>query len=527
MRIIDHRMICPQAPILPPRNIPQLKKNLNLFESTRYRNISAEYLGEAVRIQTVSYDDMRPPGNDSRWDVFEELEEFLRRTFNTVHETLKLEHINGHGLMYTWPGSDWSLKPILLMAHQDVVPIAEDTKDQWLHPPFGGHYDGFGVWGRGAGDCKNNLMGIMEAITALIQGGFEPRRTVLLSFGFDEEIGGSYGAAHLAAHIEQVHGKDSIEFILDEGGLGLQEQYGSLFALPALAEKGYVDMKITVETPGGHSSIPPPHTAIGLLSELIRTIEENPPDKELFLDTNSPYYETLRCMARFGYSMESTLRDSILSGEPEKLERVAHGLAGQDRKNRFLMQTSQAIDILQGGNKVNALPERAETIVNYRIAVHSRVSDIQDHLIEFLTPKAKSLDLEFYAFGEKIGKRRFGRIGPRAGKVTLEALNPLEPAPISSTGSRTWAVLQGTIKHVWRHPGPDGESITVAPSLMTGNTDTLHYWNVSKNIYRFTPSRVSGRKGIHTVNERMSMDDHIDGVKFYHELIRNADEASL
>ena len=125
------------------------------------------------------------------------------------------------------------------MAHQDVVPVLPATKDKWTYPPFSAHFDGKYVWGRGASDCKNILVGILEAFETLLEKDFRPERSVMAAFGFDEEISGPQGAKFLAAHIEGTRGKDSIELIVDEGGgFGFKEMYGALFALPAVGEKG-------------------------------------------------------------------------------------------------------------------------------------------------------------------------------------------------------------------------------------------------------------------------------------------------
>ena len=124
------------------------------------------------------------------------------------------------------------------MAHQDVVPVLPATRDKWTYAPFSAHFDGRYVWGRGASDCKNNLVGILEAFETLLEKDFIPKRSVMAAFGFDEEISGPQGAKFLAAYIEETQGRNSIELIVDEGGLGFKEMYGALFALPAVGEKG-------------------------------------------------------------------------------------------------------------------------------------------------------------------------------------------------------------------------------------------------------------------------------------------------
>ena len=151
---------------------------------------------------------------------------------------LNVTAINTYGILIEWKGSDDTLKPYLFMAHQDVVPVLPATKDKWTYAPFSAHFDGRYVWGRGASDCKNNLVGILEAFEILLEKDFIPKRSVMAAFGFDEEISGPQGAKFLAAHIEETQGRDSIELIVDEGGLGFKELYGALFALPAVGEKG-------------------------------------------------------------------------------------------------------------------------------------------------------------------------------------------------------------------------------------------------------------------------------------------------
>lgn len=153
--------------------------------------------------------------------------------------------INKHGLVYTVPGSDEDLKPILLTAHQDIVPVDDETLDEWTYPPFEGHYDqrtGY-LYGRGTADDKSALTGLMSALEALLaQEDYDPRRTVILAFGFDHEISGERGAGEIAKHLLKKYGEDGIAFILDEGGSGLQQVDNTLYALPAVYEKGYLDV---------------------------------------------------------------------------------------------------------------------------------------------------------------------------------------------------------------------------------------------------------------------------------------------
>jgi len=216
--------LCTQvAALFPVLKSPGLDMMEKVLDSEKFMNLSISRLSGAVRIPTQSYDDLGEIGEDKRWDTMYDFAKYLKKTFPLVHQNLSLETINTHGLLYTWKGANQDLKPTLLMAHQvcgfshftnliltffkDVVPVAASTVDAWTHPPFSGHFDGEYIWGRGASDCKNSLTSIMESVEALIHAGFTPQRTLILSFGFDEEISGREGAGHLAPYLLKKYGK--------------------------------------------------------------------------------------------------------------------------------------------------------------------------------------------------------------------------------------------------------------------------------------------------------------------------------
>ncbi|MBM3790664.1 MAG: M20/M25/M40 family metallo-hydrolase [Acidobacteria bacterium] len=155
---------------------------------------AAEELSRALRFRTISYE------NRDRIDRAEllALHGYLAEAFPAVHKTLEREEVNELSLLYTWRGSDPELRPALLSAHLDVVPVEEGTEQNWVHPPYSGAVaDGF-VWGRGAIDDKGSVITILHAVESLVSEGFHPRRTLYLAFGHDEEIGGYEGAKSIA-----------------------------------------------------------------------------------------------------------------------------------------------------------------------------------------------------------------------------------------------------------------------------------------------------------------------------------------
>ena len=215
--------------------------------------------------------------------------------------------------------------------------------------------------------------------------------------------------------------------------------------------------------------------------------------------------------------MAPSLRKSILKSlsSTKAAKQVANDLSKEDIYNRYLMQTSQAIDLVYGGVKVNALPEKVYAVVNYRIAVEKRVKDVRSKIEDIIASDILSkYSFSLDAWGSVSGNTSTNSVG----QIILEDFSPpLEPSPVSPFDTEAYKTFTGTIKQVF------GQNYIVAPSLMTGNTDTKFYWNLSKNIYRFSPVRDEGRANAHTVDERIGMKEHVEGVHFYTQIILNGD----
>ncbi|KAI1429622.1 peptidase family M20/M25/M40 [Xylaria sp. FL1777] len=511
---------CPQVDALvPSQQSPALSEMEEYLLSDKFRDETVKRLAGAIHIPTESYDDLGPIGEDFRWETMYDFADYLESTFPLVHGALALEKVNTHGLLYTWKGTDASLRPTVLMAHQDVVPVAEATVDQWTHPPYSGYFDGKYIWGRGSSDCKNNLIGILEAVELLIEAGFEPKRTVILSFGFDEEISGFEGAGHLAKVLIDRYGKDGAAIIVDEGS-GIADAWGSTFALPGVAEKGAIDVEIIVRMPGGHSSIPPAHSGIGVASELVTLIEAHPYQPHFHAE--NPFLTFLECGNAYGSEFPSNLKKRLPWKEPScpaKKDKLALEAAKQGDMIKYLFATSLAVDIIDGGVKNNALPERTRILVNHRVNVGDKISEVKAKIAHLAHRVAAKHNLTVQAFTDE----------PEIpSSIKLGTGTTLEPAPVTPTsvdGVTPYGVLSGTTRALY------GESLLVAPSLMTGNTDTRYYWDLTKHIFRygpgFDPEQGLSLGGIHTVNEKLSVIAHTRGVQWYSLFIRNMDEADL
>jgi carboxypeptidase PM20D1 len=439
----------------------------------------AAALAEAIRFRTVSNQD------PARFDAgqFAGLQAFLARRYPRVHQALTREVVNDYSLLYTWPGRGTG-KPIVLLAHLDVVPVEAGTEAAWTHPPFSGAIaDGY-IWGRGALDDKSSALGILEAVEYLLGSGFQPARTVYLAFGHDEEVSGHRGAAVLSARLRER--RVEADFVLDEGGSildGMIPGVGAPVATVCVGEKGYVTVELTATGPGGHSSMPPPHTPIGVLSAAIEKLER------------------AQMPAHVGVAMNEAV--AFLGPEMPFSERVvfanlwlfgplvAHEMAQRPQTNA-LIRTTTAPTIFDGGVKENILPAAARAVVNFRILPGDTVATVVEHV-------RRTIDDPTIAVHEFAGAN--------------------DPTSLSTPEAPAFASIARTIRATF--PGT-----LVIPFVTLGATDARYYSALSANVYRFLPTRMRAEDlaRVHGTNERIAIADYVGMIRFYVELLRGVPE---
>ncbi|SCU84102.1 LAME_0C08240g1_1 [Lachancea meyersii CBS 8951] len=489
-----------------------------------YKGSLVKKLTGAIQIPTEIYDNTPKPSPDlAVWQNFQKLHYYLEDQFPILYETAQVEKVGGYGLLYTWQGQNSSLKPLLLMAHQDVVPVDPNTVSLWTHPPFSGFYNETEdlIYGRGAEDVKRMVISHLESAEKLIKDGFVPQRTVLISLGCDEEASGKC-AKEIATHIEKRYGRDSIYAILDEGG-GVRESNGSYYGVPVTAEKGYLDAEITLFAPGGHSSVPPDHTSIGILSELMVEIEND--TYQLQVDQDNPALNALKCLTKFGAINDKQMEKYLVGNSKEKLESVLD----QERDFKYFFKTSQALDIISGGIKANALPEMVRVLLNNRIDINSSVNETLEHILHHVKNAADKYDLGIKILNDGYSKEEDAvPIKPDTanGRFIIKLIDPLEPAPLSPTkGMEAWEIMAGTTVSLYSEKAFGGKnaSVYLTPSLSTGNTDTKSFWNLTRNIYRYDGAMLFPEGNAHTVDEKTSGVALVSGVAFMYQFIPNVD----
>ena len=442
---------------------------------------AASRLSAAVKLPTIS----SATDAEASADAFKALHQHIQTSFPKLHAVLKREMIGGYGLLYTWPGSDSTAKPIALLAHQDVAPIAPGTEKDWQQPPFSGNIDGGFIWGRGAWDNKSNLMSQLEAVEMLVASGFQPKQTVYLFFGQDEEVSGHRGALTLAKRFKSENIK--IDFILDEGTLiveGILKGLDKPAALIGMAEKGFLTVLLSATATPGHSSMPPPtahQSAIGMMSAALSRLE----DKQFPVQIRGLAADMFDTLAPEMNLMNRVALSNLWLTQPLVESQLAKGTS-----TAALLRTTTALTVINAGERDNVLPGRAEASVNFRVLPGDTSDDIIKHTL--------------LAVGEAPIK---------ADKKPGFS----EPSKVARTNAPGYQAIAKSIRQL--HP-----DVVVAPALMLGATDARHFDDVADNVYRFSPVRAGPNDlaRFHGTNERITVANYTEMIQFYYQLLRNA-----
>ena len=439
-------------------------------------------LSDAIKFKTIA--DKEAANTD--WAVFDAFHDFLKERYPLMHEKLELTVIARGSLVFRWKGTRSDLDPIALLSHQDIVPISEGTLDDWKHDPFEGVDDGEFIWGRGALDMKNHLIGVLESVETLLSEGFVPERDVYILLGHNEEVmcaTSENGATCICNYLKEkgVH----LDAIIDEGGAILPVEVKGVInkhlAGIGVAEKGYADVEVAVTAKGGHSSQAPNHTAIGHLADVIKDIENHqfkakmsPMMRELFdkIGRNCTYPAKLvTCNLKL---LEPALTKAMSFIPPAA----------------SMLRTTFGVTMASGSPQANVLPQRASVTVNFRMFPGQTVDDVLEHLHKVIKNK----------------------------KVEINLLPGWKnPSAVSPTDTRSFKVIEKICHSM-------DDKAVVAPYLVMGGTDACHYQAVCENIYRYSPFLVSTSLLLttHGTNERIPVSVMEDAVKFFKRYIRLA-----
>ncbi len=437
------------------------------FDLIRDRAVAK--LATLVRIATVSHRD------EDAIDVglFDGFLEELAAQFPLLHQHLDLTRIHTHGLLFHWRGHS-AAKPIVLMAHLDVVPVEGD----WTHPAFDAVTADGHLWGRGTLDDKGCLVGICEAVERLLAQGLTPAQDVWLSFGCDEEVSGL--SAPLAVAELKSRGVRPW-LVLDEGGAIAHQAFPGVapaVGVVGVAEKGLLSLELSATGRGGHASMPTRWGPTTRIARALVRLEKSPfsphvpePTLDLFERLSAHLNGPLKILLANARTLRPALAKALVLIGPEPAA---------------LVRTTMAVTTLSGSPALNVIAGSATAGINLRISPGESVATTIQHV----------------------------RKAIRDEQILLTVIDSHEPSPISAWDGEPFALIASTL-------AADFPDAIVAPYVLMAATDSRHFSEISDHVYRHAPFRMSKqqRESIHSYDERIGLDDFADGVLWYQHLI--------
>ena len=435
---------------------------------------------ELLQLPTVSHADE----TEIEWEPFDAFVAALPRLYPRTHERLEREIVDGHSLLYRWPGAAAS-DPLVLMAHYDVVPVVEE---EWDRPPFAAEIVGDGVdaaiHARGAIDDKGSLVAILEAVEQLAGSDFRPARDVYLSFGHNEETAG--GGARAVVDLLRERGVRP-GLVIDEGGAVVEGVVPGVTvptAMVGVAERGVMTAVLTAREGGGHASTPPAFPATARLARAIGRLHRHPfpvriapPVRALFATLAPHAPQPLRWV--FG--------NLALTGP--LLARVFPRLGPE---MNALVRTTAVATELSGAPGENVLATTARAAVNIRLLTGDTVASATDYVRRVIADP----------------------------EVEVEVRHGSDPSPVSPWRGEPWRRVAGAVASALSDSS-SGENIVTTPYIQLGASDSRWFTAISAHVYRFTPFHLTRaeRDALHSHNERIRVQVWLRGIGFYRDLI--------
>lgn len=433
---------------------------------------AAIHLSQALQIKTVSFGDTLPIDTAE----FLKFRAFMESTYPLMHANLEKQSFNLFSYVFKWKGKDSIAKPYVLMAHTDVVPVEAVAESKWTYPSFSGRIEKDTIWGRGAVDDKSSAIAIMEAVEALLREGYVPERNIYLAFGHDEEISGKRGANIFSKWFKEQ--KISPALVVDEGGMIDSQKFKSVgkpVAVIGTGEKGYTNIDLTVEIPGGHSSQPEKETAIDILNKAIVNVRKEqmpalitPPVQELLSRTSIGSLTTRMAMANLWL-----FKGTIVS----KME--------ENKQTNAMVHTTLVPTIVKAGIKDNVIPTIAKATFNSRILPGQTSDDVLNFVKQVVNDERVS--------------------------VTKQTISLIEPSPITPTDHPAFQQVSALVRKT-------APNVLISPYLMIGASDSRYFRSFSEAVLNFTP--VQDAKGFHGIDERIGISDLNRMISFYKLLLQ-------
>jgi len=431
-----------------------------------------EKLATLIRCRTESHTDYP----DFDLTEFDRLNTALVEQFPDLFKKLEDLSLSPLARIYKWEGRDPSLKPMLFLGHTDVVPA--EKPEEWLHPPFEGKIkEGF-LWGRGTQDIKVQIAAMFEAADRLVQRGFQPEHTFYFAFGGDEEVSGKEGAQKISAWFRE----KNIQFdtVMDEGGIIAVDQLRAFTSVPVallgIEEKGRVTYSMELQGKGGHASMPPKATVLGKLTQAAAGLVTKKYPSRLPLSVRKmleglvPWTKLPMKYLLANLWLFSPLIRAVFSGNPA---------------TNSMIRTTRTLTMFNGGVRVNVLPPSGKLSFNIALLPGDTIASVEQGL-----------------------KRKLKGTGIKLIQET--SLTSCDPVRLDSLDQQAFDRTAEAVSAVF--PG-----CAAVPFMVNGTTDSKFYKDLCQQIIRFTPLMMDSDdlKGIHGVNEKVSLENYGGAVQYY------------
>jgi carboxypeptidase PM20D1 len=426
-------------------------------------------LGELLKIPTISYEDK----NLIDFDVFQRYINRVKELYPTVFKVCEFEQTAEYAIKLKLKG-DSSENPTVLMSHFDVVPVT----DGWDHDPFLGEVvDGY-LYGRGALDTKCTMACALSALEKALENGYTPKNDLYLCFGSNEEV---YGDAQVKI-VEWFRNEGIVPaLVFDEGGGIMNNAFPGVkqdAAFLAVVEKSMINVRLTINTNGGHSSTPKRNGPVIRMAKALVRLEKHHMKPQISVTTK----EMLDVMGRnSSFGLKIIFANMWLF---KGLVKALFPILSAD--TNALLTSTFAFTTINGGNQTNIIPNHVEANVNVRVAPFNSADEVIAHVKKII----KDPLIE----------------------VTAHDVTKLYKE--CSTKQPGYEIIKETTMETY-------PNTIVSPFVMLGGTDAKHYNEISKCVIRFSPIKVSNedRKGIHGLNEKISVETLEKCFEFYQRLL--------
>lgn len=397
-------------------------------------------------------------------------------TDDQVRVMFTSDHPKEGSLVAIYPGTSKKLKPMLLLAHIDVV---EANRADWTRDPFTLIEENGYFYARGAADDKSQAAIWTDTLVRFAKSGYKPKRTIKMALTCGEETSGAFNGAEWLANNQ----RELIDaaFALNEGGGGRSDGKGNLLVQTIqVGEKAYQDFTLTTTNPGGHSSQPVPDNAIYVMADAIARIRDYRFPLE-FNDTTRAFFAKAGAQrgGETGAAMQALVKNPADS--------AAEAIVNQDKMLHSMLRTTCVATLVDGGHALNALPQTVTANVNCRMFPGRTAEETQAALERAIgNPKVK---VEQRVKGKPIAKAP-----------------PMDPAIIGP-------MEQLSAKHF---PG-----VPVIPNMATGATDALYLAAVGIPTYGVPGAWGDpDGNGAHGLNERIGVKSLYAGRDYLFDLVK-------